>query len=354
MTSEAQTVTAPAARGWRHHRGANLFRRCVQVPELGPTLALVIIYLFFVVTGHNQGYVSVVGTASWLNTASQLGIIAVPVGLLLLAGEFDLSIGSMVGAGSITVGIVSGTYQDSIALAIVAGLVLGILVGLGNGLLVVRTRMPSFIVTLAANLIVAALALALSSALTGTSSISITATGFLTDLFGYQFGQFDVSIIWWAVVVVLATWVMARTRYGSWILATGGHGEKARRAGVVTSRVKIVLFICTAVASTFVGMIQAIQFHTGDPTVGQEYVFQAPVVVVIGGVLLTGGYGTIPGVAVGTMIYGVVDAGVFYTGWDTNLTDVILGGLLLIAVLTNNYVRKAAISTISARREHSR
>lgn len=335
-------------------RGFPALRRAIQIPEFGPTVALVLIYGFFVVAGHGQGYVSIVATASWLNTASQLGIIAVPVGLLLLAGEFDLSIGSMVGAGSITIGIVSGIYHDSIAVALLVGLAIGVVVGIGNGLLVVATRMPSFIVTLAANLIVAALALATSSALTGTSSVSITATGFWSDLFGYQFGQFDVSILWWIGVALIAAWVMARTKYGSWILATGGNAEKARRAGVVTSRVKIVLFVCTAVAATLVGMIQAVQFHTGDPTVGQEYVFQAPVVVVIGGVLLTGGYGTIPGVLVGTTIYGIVDAGVFYTGWDTNLTDVILGGLLLVAVLTNNYVRKTALSSVPARRGPSR
>jgi simple sugar transport system permease protein len=126
----------------------------------------------------------------------------------------------------------------------------------------------------------------------------------------------------------------------------GDDDERARRAGVATSRVKIALFVGTASAATFVGVMQSVQFNTGDPTTGQGYVFEAPIVCVIGGVLLTGGYGTIPGVVLGTIIYGVVNAGLFYTGWDTDYAQVVIGVLMVVAVLTNNSVRKFAMRSM--------
>jgi simple sugar transport system permease protein len=142
--------------------------------------------------------------------------------------------------------------------------------------------------------------------------------------------------------------VLAKTRFGNRVFATGGDAERARRAGVMTSRIKVTLFVCTALAATFVGVIQAVEYSTGDATTGQGYVFQVPIVVVIGGVLLTGGYGSILGVVLGTLIYGVINAGLFYTGWNTDYSQVVIGLLMVVAVLTNNFLRKLAMTAIHA------
>ena len=323
----------------------------VRAPEFGALVAAVVLYLFFVVTTAGNGFVTANGTASWLDTASELGILAVPIGLLMIAGEFDLSVGSMVGASSMTMGVVCGHYHDSLLVGIVVALALALVVGVANGLLVTRTGLPSFIVTLAANLILAGLALAIAQSLAQTTQISFTPSGPLNTVLSGQVGQFDASIGWWAAIVAAAAWVLGKRRFGNWILATGGGTENARRAGVPTSRVKVSLFVCAALAGALVGVIQAVQFSTGDATTGQGYVFEAPIVVVIGGVLLTGGYGSILGVVLGTVIYGFVNAGLFYTGWNTDYAQVVIGVLMVIAVLTNNFVRQLAVRTVRPKRE---
>jgi simple sugar transport system permease protein len=327
----------PGTRGGAAHR-------VLRAPEFGVAVAVVLIYVFFAIVGGGNGFLSLTATASWLNTAAQLGIIAIPLGLLMISGSFDLSIGSMVGAGSVTVGIVTGYDGQSLWLALLIAAGVAVLVGLGNGLLVTRTALPSFIVSLAANLIVAGLGLTVALQLTGTTSVPVAPSGFAAKLFDWKWHQISVSTFWWLGIALLAGWVLARTRFGNWVTATGGDPEKARRAGVLTGRVTISLFIFTALASTFVGALQAVQYTSGDPTTGQSYVFQAAIVVVIGGVLISGGYGTILGVVLGTLVYGIVNGGLFYTGWNTNYTEVLIGVLMIVAVLTNSFLRRLALT----------
>jgi len=327
-----------------------VLRRLTRAPAFGSVVAVVVVYVFFAAASAGKGFVSLTGTASWLDTGSELGIIAVPVALLLIAGEFDLSIGSMVAAGSITVGVVTSHFGAPVWIAVLIALVIAAAVGLGNGLLVTRTGLPSFIVTLGANLILAGLALTISRTLAGTTTLSVTTSGFWHGFFAAKAGQFYISILWWLLLALAAAWILSRSRFGPWILATGGNADQARRAGVLTARVKVLLFAGTAVGAAFVGITQAIQFNTADATTGQGYVFQAPIVVVIGGVLLTGGFGTVSGVVMGTVLYGIISGGLFYTGWDTDLSQVILGVLMIIAVLANNQLRTLALTPVTARK----
>jgi simple sugar transport system permease protein len=335
----------PGARRYRLLQ-VRILRRLVRAPEFGVGVAALLIYGFFAVVGGSRGFLTLTGTTSWLDTASQLGIISIPLGLLMISGSFDLSIGSMVGAGSVTVGVVTGYLHQGLWLAVVIAAAVALAVGIGNGLLVARTALHSFIVTLAANLIVSGLGLAISLAVTGTTSVPVAVSGLSAKFFNWHWGQLSVSTFWWLAIALVGGWVLAKTRAGNWITATGGDPERARRAGVMTSRVTVCLFICTALASTFVGVLQAVQYTTGDPTTGQSYVFEAAIVVVIGGVLISGGYGTILGVVLGTLIFGIASAGLFYTGWDTNYADVLIGILMVVAVLTNNFLRRLATTTV--------
>jgi simple sugar transport system permease protein len=329
---------------------AGMLRRLTRAPAFGSVAAVVLIYVFFAAASAGNGFMTLTGTASWLDTASELGILAVPVALLMIAGEFDLSIGSMVAAGSITVGVVTSHFGAPVWVAVLIAMAIAVLVGLGNGLMVTRTGLPSFIVTLGANLILAGLALTISRSLAGTTTLSVTTSGFWHGLFAGHLGQFYISILWWLLLALAAAWILSRSRFGPWIRATGGNADQARRAGVLTGRVKLLLFVGTAVGAAFVGMTQAIQFGTADAVGGQGYVFQAPIVVVIGGVLLTGGFGTILGVVMGTVLYGIISGGLFYTGWDTDLSQVILGVLMIIAVLANNQLRALALTPVRARK----
>ncbi len=319
-------------------------RRLTHRPEAGAFFAAVIVYLFFAVMAWHADFVSLNGTAAWLDTSAELGIMALAVGILMIAGEFDLSIGSVIGATSIALAVGTAHYDINPWLMLALVFVFGALVGLVNGLIVVRTGLPSFIVTLATNYGVVGASLGLSRLLTNTTSSSMTGSPSIDFVFAAQWGQANIAILWWIGLTLIAMRVLSRTPFGNWIYATGGNLIAARGAGVPTSLVKVVLFVVTSMTATFVGAIQAIEFHSGNAVNGQGYVFQAPIVAVIGGVLLGGGYGSPLGLFLGSMIFGIISVGIFYTGWNTDWLLLILGGLLLAAVLANSYFRRLAFA----------
>lgn len=313
-------------------------------PEFGAFAAFILTYIFFAFVTAGAGFISINGTAGWMNLAAELGIVAIPVGMLMIAGEFDLSIGSTVGASSMVVAIGTTFFGMPIWPMIALAIVVGGLVGLINGLAVVKTNLPSFIVTLATNFIVIGATLGLSRLIANITSSSIVQSDSASAVFASRFGQANISILWWILVALIGGWVLARTTFGNWIYATGGNLQAARGAGVPVERVKISLFIATGIAAAFVGVLQGVQWNSGNSTYGQGYVFQAPIVAVVGGVLLGGGYGSVLGIFLGTAIFGVISTGIFYTGWSTDWIQLFLGVLLGLAVLANNYVRRFALS----------
>jgi len=321
-----------------------LWKRLLLRPETGAFFAAIIVYIFFAFVTSHTNFLGFNGTASWLNAAAELGIIALAVGLLMIAGEFDLSIGSVLGASSMLLAIGCTRYGVNIWIMIVITLAFAASVGFLNGFITVRTKLPSFIVTLAANFAVAGSALGFSRLFTNTTTISMTSTPAADLLFAARWGQANISIIWWCLLTIWVAWLLGRTQFGNWIFATGGSLTAAHNAGVPVARVKIILFMGTALAACLVGIIQTIEFSSGNASNGQGYVFQAPIVAVIGGVLLTGGYGSALGIAIGAALYGIISVGIFYTGWNTDWVLLFLGGLLLVAVLANNYFRQLALS----------
>lgn len=325
-------------------RPASLVERLVRIVWIGPLGAAIVIWIFFAIVGGAGGFATIAGTAGWMNTAAELGIIAVPIGLLMIAGEFDLSTGSVVGAAAITVALGTGFYGIPVAYTILLALSLGVLVGCFNAFLVNRTKLPSFIVTLASNFILAGTSLGVSRLISGSSNTSIKDAGWAEYVFATKWQFFNVAVLWYVLAIFIAAWVMRKTRLGNWILATGGNQDAARRAGVPVDRVKLILFIWTAVSAAFVGIMSAVMYNQGNAAQGQGYVFQTAIAAVIGGVLLTGGFGSVIGIVLGTFIYGIVSLGLFYTGWPTDWLQTFIGGLLVIAVLTNNLIRQTALN----------
>jgi simple sugar transport system permease protein len=319
----------------------NLLRR----PEAGAFLGLAAMFVFFSIFG-GLSFVTIGSTAAWLNIAAGLGIIAIPIGLLMIAGELDISVGSMIPAGSMTTAIISGHYGMPIWVAIAAVLVLGVTIGLINGNLVIRTAVPSFIVTLGTLFAVAGTVLGLSVIITGTTSVAIKAPQLAKTIFGdLYFGkQFQVLIAWWLVATAVYIFFVHFTKYGNWIFAMGGDKESARNAGIPTRRLTITLFVLSATSAAFVGMCQAILFNSAQVSGGQSYIFNSIIAVVVGGVLLTGGFGSVIGIFFGTITFAIVTQGIYYTDFDRNWSSLIIGLLLLAAVLMNNTFRNMALS----------
>ena len=321
-------------------------------PETGSFLGLAAVFIFFAIFG-GTNFTAPTGAASWLNVAASIGIVALPIGLLMIAGELDISIGSLIPAGSMTIAILSGHFQLPIFVGIAAALVLGLVVGFINGMLVVRTAVPSFIVTLGTLFAIAGLTLGLSVIVTGTTSVALKAGPAAKFLLG-QFigGAFQVTIFWWIAVAIFFGFILHYTRYGNWIFAMGGDKESARNAGIPTERMTILLFMASGVSATFVGLSQAILYNSAQVSAGQSYIFNSIIAVVVGGVLLTGGYGSVFGIVLGTLTFAIVNQGIYYTGFDANWASLIIGVLLLIAVLMNNTFRKLALSYAPAKGKH--
>ncbi len=317
-----------------------LFRR----PEAGAFLGLFGVFAFFLVFG-SIDFLKPAGAASWLNVAANLGIVAFPIGLLMIAGELDISIGSMIPAGSMTVAIISGYYELPIWLGIAASLALGVFVGLVNGILVVRTNVPSLIVTLGTLFAVAGLVLGLSVLLTGTTSVALKAPALAKYLFGqFVANTFQVIIFWWLALTALYVYVVHYSPWGNWIFAMGGDKISARNAGIPTARLTIALFVLSSTSAAFVGMCQAILFNSAQVSAGMSFIFNSIISVVVGGVLLTGGFGSIIGIFFGTITFAVVNQGIYFTSFDRNWSSLIIGVMLLLAVLMNNTFRSMALS----------
>jgi len=312
-------------------------------PETGGALSAVAVFLFFAILAGKSGFLSPLGTAYWIDTAANLGILAIPVAMLMIAGEFDLSVGSTVGAASIIVAICTGYYHLDPWIGVAAAFAVAIGIGLLNGFLVVRTKLPSFIVTLSTMFMITGAALGVSIAITGSSSISAVPTGSAQFVFASKWNEFNIAIVHWVIIAGIAIYVMQRTAFGNWVYATGGSLETARLAGVPTNRVKMTLFVCTACGAAFVGIMETYTFQNGSVSLGAQYVFSGIAACVIGGLLLTGGYGSLLGTAFGAMTYGIVSMGVFFLGWNSELTELFIGLLLLLAVLANSRLRQIAV-----------
>jgi simple sugar transport system permease protein len=320
------------------------FATFLRRPEAASVISLVGVIAFFALLGGvNLG--TLFGAASWVNFAANLGIVAIPVGLLMIAGELDISIGAMIPAGSMTIAILSGHYGLPIVVGIAGTLALGLLVGLVNGLLTVRTTVPSLIITLGTLVALQGVVLAGAKLLTGAASVSLTAPGWAKSMFGSLIGSsHQVIIVWWVIVVLVFVFVVHATRYGNWIFAMGGDRESARNAGVPVDRVSIILFMLSGSGAAFVGMCGAIQFNSAQVSGGMNFIFNAVVSVVVGGTLLTGGYGSVIGIFIGTLTFAIVSQGIYFTQIDRNWSNLIIGITLLIAVAMNDSFRKMAMS----------
>ncbi len=321
-------------------------RRLLAAPELAPLAALVLVWLFFALTA-GPAFRSLAGTAAWIDAAAPLGILAIAVALLMIGGEFDLSVGSVIGVSSMTLMLLTVEAGWPLAAAIPVTLLLCAAIGFANGVLVVRTSVPSFLITLGSLFVLRGLTIALSRALTGRTQISGITNASDYDvwhaLFASALGPFDVGALWWLALALVATWLLRRTRTGNWIYAAGGSADAARSSGVPVRRIKVALFVTTALAAALVGIMQAVRFTGADALRGSGQEFRAIIAAVIGGTLLTGGYGSAVGAAIGALVFGMVQQGIVITGVDADWVQVFLGAMLIGAVLVNDALRRRAL-----------
>ncbi|WP_262297984.1 ABC transporter permease [Microvirga sesbaniae] len=349
-------------------REVSLLTKIMRRPELGALAGLVLVTIFFLSTADASMF-TLAGIMNILSPAAQLGILAIAAALLMIGGEFDLSIGSMVAFTGLVFGAFITLSGWPLLLAIAATLAVAAVLGGLNGQMVIRTRLPSFIVTLAFLFILRGLSLVGLKWATGGSTQmrgigDQAGDGLVRELFsGVAFeGVFSwlaahdviakfpngtptvtgvpISIVWFVVFALTATWLLLRTRAGNWIFAAGGDANAARNSGVPVDRVKTSLFMLTACAAALVAILTVLDAGSTDARRGFQKEFEAIIAAVIGGCLLTGGYGSAIGAFFGAIIFGMVSIGLTYTRFDSDWFQVFLGAMLLLAVLFNNFIRR--------------
>lgn len=327
--------------------GGDGVRSLLIRPEFTAVVGTVAVFAFFAVFTGQAGFLSWPMTRNYLEIAASIGIIAAPVTLLLVAGEFDLSVGAVVAAAEVTMSYLIVFAGWPVSAAFLASLVLAALIGFLNGYLVMRTKLPSFIITLAMMFIVRGATQGILRMSTGTSIVDRVRTKGAEDPFSLIFnvllGPFSISLLWWIAVTLIAAWVLERTIFGNWIFATGGNQAAAIRTGIRVNRVKIILYMATAVSAALVAALNVFEINQGNANAGIGREFEVVTAAVIGGALLNGGYGSPIGTFFGALLFGMVSQGFFFTPLPDVWFLTFLGGMLLVAVVLNNHTRMRAL-----------
>ncbi|GAB92932.1 ABC transporter permease [Gordonia rhizosphera] len=323
-------------------------QRVLLRPEIGALFGAIAIFVFFLIVA--PPFRSPEALATVLYASSTIGIMACGVAVLMIGGEFDLSTGVAVTFASLAASMLAYNLHLNVWFAAILALCLSLSVGFFNGYLVMKTKIPSFLITLSTFLMITGINLAVTKLVTGqvaTPSIS-DMQGFdsAQKVFASSFEIFGVSVritvVWWILFTLLATWVLMRTRIGNWIFAVGGNQDSARAVGVPVTMVKIGLFMFVGFCAWFVGMHLLFAFDTVQSGQGVGNEFFYIIAAVVGGCLLTGGYGTAIGAAIGAFIFGMVNQGIVYAGWNPDWFKFFMGVMLLFAVVANNAFRNYA------------
>ena len=343
-TTEA---AAPPPRSDERLARVGVVARILQQPELGAFIGAIAVFVMFTITATE--FAKLDGAAVWLDVAANFGIMAVPVALLMIGGEFDLSAGVMVGSSGLVLGLLATELDLNIWPAIAVTLAFGAMIGLINGVMTIRTGLPSFIVTLGTFFILQGLNLGVTTAITGTVRVAEIdlAGGFdsASKLFASTFWaphNFTVALLWWIGITAVGMWLLTRTRFGNWIYASGGNPIAARSVGVPVARTKVTLFVITSTTASMLGVMTALSLRSVQASQGIGNEFRYIIAAVVGGCLLTGGYGSVIGASIGALIMGMAEIGIPFSGWNSDWRFLFLGVILVLAVLLNTYIRKHA------------
>ena len=320
--------------------------RLLARPEVGALVAAIVIFVFFLIVA--PAFRSPASFFTVLYQSSTIGIVAVAVGMLMIGGEFDLSAGVIV----TTAGLVNAMFCYQLGINLIVGAVLSLVfclaIGFLNGYLVVRTGIPSFLITLGTFFVLQGANLGVTKLVTGSVSTpninQMDGYKTLDAIFASSFKigsvTVEITVLWWFLFVALSAFILQRTKIGNWIYAVGGNADSARAVGVPVKAVKIGLFMSVSFLGWFVGMHTLYKFDTlqAGNGIGNEFLYI--IAAVVGGTLLTGGFGNAIGVAIGAFIFGMTSLCIVYAGWDPNWFRAFLGVMLLLAVMVNLYVKK--------------
>lgn len=326
----------------------NLFTRFFTKPEAGATAAALVLAILFAVVAPQFSKPDSIATI--LYGASTVGIMAVGVSLLMIGGEVDLSAGVGVVFSALSSSLFLYWFGGNVWLGVIIGLITSLLLGFVNGWLLTKTKLSSFIITLSTFFMITGLNLGVTRAITGgvaapsieqwpgfDSAAAVFASSI--PIFGVNV---KITVFYWIILVAVATWILQRTKVGNWIFSSGGAPDAARAVGVPVVWTKIGLYMGVSFCAWLLGMHQLFAFKTvqSGEGIGNEFLYI--IAAVVGGCLMTGGYGSAIGGAIGALIYGMALKGVVYAEWNPDWLKFFLGAMLLGATVLNFTLQRRA------------
>lgn len=351
------SAAAPAVSGDDRVLRRSWLNRALSRPEIGALIAVVAVVALFLLVAPSFRNPENIGTI--LYQAAPIGIMAVPVSLLMIAGEFDLSAGVAATTAGLGAALVGWWFTLHVWSAVLIALLIALLIGAFNGMLLNLTRLPSFLVTLGTFFILQGVNLGVTRVVTGSvasknisdmdgfgSAAMVFASELairdLPGLGGAPNITLKVPILYWLLLTAFGSWLLLRTRFGNWIHATGGDANAARALGVPVARVRVLLYMFVGFCAWLSGMHLLFAFNTvqSGEGVGKEFIYI--IAAVIGGCLLTGGHGSVVGASLGALIFGMTQLGITYAGWNPDWFKAFLGAMLLVATILNTWVRRRA------------
>jgi simple sugar transport system permease protein len=311
-------------------------RRIMLRPEATALAAVVILFIVFTILSPDL-FPTKLTYISFMAVAAELGIVSIGVTLLMIGGHFDLSVGAVLGLTSYVCVVLMRDYGVPPILAAPAAVAAGAVLGAINGAIVVKFRIHSFVVTLGTMLIWRGVLIALTGGFPMTVAIP---AGFKAIMSGPLLDGFRMSLLWFFLIGALGTFLLSRTRLGNWIQARGQNEQAARNLGVPVDWVTIILFMITSALGGVAGVIQVARFSSVDALRGEGMELQAVAVTVIGGTLLSGGYGSVIGTILGAITFGMIQVGLVLAGAPGHFFRTLTGLIVVAAVILNTSVAR--------------
>jgi simple sugar transport system permease protein len=315
-------------------------QRLIAKPELGPLILLILEISVF--TAINPEFLSALNISNALSFTVELGLIALAMTLLMTAGEFDLSVGSVFGFSAVLMWTLFNTGTMPMAAAFVIAIAMALFIGWVNGMFVTQLAIPSFLVTLAMLLIVRGTALYTTQGFpqnTWTAEDQWLARLLVGDFYVGNVRIF-MSMFWFLIAIVVCHYVLTQSKFGNWIQASGGNASAARARGVPVNRVKVLLFMASSGMAALAGIISSIRTQAANPNSGTGYELEVIAMVVIGGTVLTGGRGTIIGTVLGIFILRFMRNGIVMIGVPGLAYNIFIGAIILGMMVLHNWIER--------------
>jgi simple sugar transport system permease protein len=317
----------------------SFLQKVVSKPEFGPLVLLLVEIAAF--SARSPAFLSAGNISNLLAFTPELGMITLGMTLLMTAGEFDLSVGSVFGFAPIIMWTLYNTHVVPLEIGFVVAILVAATIGLANGWFVTYLKIPSFLVTLGMLLVVRGTALYITD---GFPQRTWTAESPLMKILVGEIAMGELriyaSLLWFILFAVILGYVLTESKVGNWIQAAGGNPEAARARGVRVTRTKIALFVLTAVISAYAGITSSIRVSAANPNSGTQYELEVIAMVVIGGTALTGGRGTIIGTILGVLILRTMRNGIVLIGVPGLAYNIFIGGIILAMMALHSWLER--------------